>query len=659
MTEPTEIPPGRTRTTKFHTLLAIALISGGFRPALALPRITTQPSDQSVSLGAIVTNLVAASSAAPPLSYQWRFNDAEVSGASKRAFILTNVLVSNGGGYSVVVADSSGSVTSRVARLEVDTAFTMITTGPIVTDTGASATAAWGDYDNDNFPDLLVGNITGPAFLYRNKGDGTFERLLTNVVGGLTAGGGPWADYDNDGLLDLYTVSGRDLGVSLYHNQGAGTLLRRTDAPVVGPIIGEHAFSGSVAWGDYDRDGFLDAFVANGTFGGDMKSFLYHNEGNGTFSKITTGSIVNDLYESWTGAWADYDDDGWPDLFVTSNGGFTPSTLGEPNRLYHNDGPAGFTKLGAAQTGISPNDGGYSRGCAWGDYDNDGLLDLFVAGRTNLLYHNIGHGRFERIASGQITTDSTFNESIGCTWVDYDNDGFLDLLVINVVDNNFLYHNNGNGTFTKITSGSLVNDGLVFASIDAAWADYDNDGFPDVVVVGNQGGRNLMFHNNGNSNHWINLRLVGTASNRSAIGAKVRLLATISGKPVWQRRDIGINTSQEGQSDLRASFGLSNSTNIITLRIEWPSGAVQELHDVASNQFLTITEPGQLKASVTNGKFELSLHGGIGFSYEVQASGDLTTWTSVARTATTNMAMSVLSVDVTQERQNYFRAVRQ
>ncbi len=139
----------------------------------------------------------------------------------------------------------------------------------------------------------------------------------------------------------------------------------------------------------------------------------------------------------------------------------------------------------------------------------------------------------------------------------------------------------------------------------------------------------------------------------------MRLLATISGKPVWQRRDIGINTSQEGQSDLRASFGLSNSTNIITLRIEWPSGAVQELRDVASNQFLTITEPGQLKASVANGKFELSLHGGIGISYEVQASGDLTTWTSVARTATTNMAMSVLSVDVTQERQNYFRAVRQ
>jgi hypothetical protein len=361
-------------TTKIQTVLAMILIScGGFGQVYALPHFTTQPTNQSVSLGANVTHLVSATTAAPPLSYQWRFDDAEIVGATKRSLILTNVQSANAGAYSVVVTDSSGSTNSQVARLEVDPTFRIITTGPIPTDGGTSVSASWGDYDNDGFVDLILGNITGSGFLYRNVGDGTFERLHTNVIGGLSLGGGPWADYDNDGFLDMYMVSGQDLGVHLYHNQGNGTLLLLTNATVIGPIVTNHTFSGSVAWGDYDNDGFVDAFVANGTFGGDKKSFLYHNQKNGTFIKVTAGNIVNDFYESWAGAWADYDDDGLLDLFVTSNGGFTPSRLGEDNRLYHNDGPSGFTKLTTAQTGIPLHDGGFSRGCAWGDYDNDGL----------------------------------------------------------------------------------------------------------------------------------------------------------------------------------------------------------------------------------------------------------------------------------------------
>jgi hypothetical protein len=422
-------------------LTGVVTYLGAVSVAFTAPRIVTQPSKQSVSLGAKVTDVVSASTIAPPLSYQWHFNNSEIAAATNATLILTNVQVADAGEYSVVVADTSGSVTSQVVRLDVDPTFTVITAGPLVTNVGNSVGVAWGDYDNDGFVDLLVGNINSPVdFLYRNKGDGTFEQVVTNIIGGFGYGAGAWGDYDNDRLLDLYTVSGRDLGVRLFHNEGNGTLLRLTNAAVIGTIITDHTDSGCVDWGDYDNDGFLDVFVANGTFTGDIKNFLYHNQGDGTFARVTTGRIVNDLQDSWVGAWADYDDDGRLDLFVSN-------TQGEVNQLYHNDGAAGFTRLTAAQVGQLVNDPGTindaSHGCAWGDYDNDGYLDLFVAGTKNRLYRNKGNGTFETITNSGIIKVGSF-ETEGCTWVDYDNDGYLDLFVVQVDDNNFLYHNNGN-----------------------------------------------------------------------------------------------------------------------------------------------------------------------------------------------------------------------
>jgi hypothetical protein len=420
--------------------------------ALAQPRFTTQPTHHSVSLGANVTNFVFASGVAP-LSYQWRFNDAEIAGAIKRTLILTNVQLANAGDYTIVVTNNSGSVTSRVARLDVDPTFTMITTGPVVTDFGGSVSAAWGDYDNDGFPDLFANGSDGPiGWLYRNKGDGTFERLFTNAVGGLRNGLGVWADYDNDGFLDFYKVG----PAALYHNQGNGTFLSMTNA---GPILSDQTFSTGLAWGDFDNDGFVDMMVAKGGSVFDQKNLLFHNQGNGTFAQVTAGSIVNDARSSWTGAWADYDDDGQLDLFVTN-------CCGEDNQLYHNDGPSGFTGLTAGQVGSLVHDGGHSHGAAWGDYDNDGLLELFVASTTNLLYHSNGNGTFNKITTGGIVTNISTVESIGCAWVDYDNDGYLDLIVVNPADNNFLYHNNGNGTFNRIITGGLVNDGTPISCAD-------------------------------------------------------------------------------------------------------------------------------------------------------------------------------------------------
>jgi|ERR1044071_8690858 hypothetical protein len=174
------------------------------------------------------------------------------------------------------------------------------------------------------------------------------------------------------------------------------------------------------------------------------------------------------------------------------------------------------------------------------------------------------------------------------------------------------------------------------------------------VATGN--GNSALFHNNGNSNHWINIKLVGTASNRSGVGAKVRLLATIRGNTFWQRGDISASLSEAGQSDIRASFGLGDATNIDTVRIEWPSGTFQELHNVSSKQFLTVTEPARLKGSLVDGQYQLVLNAGIGFTYDVRTSSNLVNRTSLANILTTNMTMPVITLDSAKAQQQYFRA---
>ena len=244
----------------------------------------------------------------------------------------------------------------------------------------------------------------------------------------------------------------------------------------------------------------------------------------------------------------------------------------------------------------------------WADYDNDGFLDLFLANaQKNSLYHNNGDGTFTGSADSAGVTDMIPATAISaifssCAWGDYDNDGFIDLFVttadlsfpIPPRTHSFLYHNNGDSTFTKVTEGSVVTD-LTTGTSGASWGDYDNDGFLDLFV--SQGGfapdpqTNLLYHNDGNSNAWLNVKLLGTVSNRSAIGAKVRVNAFYRGASRWQVRDISGGDGESNQQSLNAEFGLADATTIDTVRIEWPSGIVQELRDVAPKQFLTVTEP--------------------------------------------------------------------
>jgi hypothetical protein len=312
------------------------------------------------------------------------------------------------------------------------------------------------------------------------------------------------------------------------------------------------------------------------------------------------------------------------------------------------------------------NEGGTSAGCAWGDYDNDGFLDLFVANggtgmpQNNFLYHNNGNGGFAKITSGRIVTD--IGNFVGCAWGDYDNDGFLDLYVCcQLGQKNALYHNNGDGTFTRITTGSPVND--VGNSVSCAWGDYDNDGFLDLFVgngaFGNVSQHNFLYRNDGNSNSWVKIKLLGTVSNRAAIGTKVRVRATIHGKTISQLREVSSGSGFAGQIGM-AHFGLGDATNIDLMRIEWPSCAVQEFSNLPVKQVLTIREPPRLQAisRLPDGSFNLSITGGIGLAYRLEMSSDLAhweLWTTLTNTTRTVTITDTNAVDFTR----FYRAVSQ
>lgn len=616
--------------------------------AAAQPAISTHPKSQSVSLGANVTFSARASGAAP-LSYQWRFNGSEIAGAVTNTLSLTNVTLSAAGDYLVVVSDATGlSSTSRVATLSVDPAFTKITVGGIVTDRGLFAGSSWADYDNDGFLDLLVSNFGGGgSFLYRNNRDGTFSRINASPIGT-----DPehtircaWGDYDNDGFLDLVTLNGAasysEANV-LYHNNRDGTFSRMT-AEAVGVLASTRGNCHGGAWRDFNHDGLLDLLVVDWS----RKIVLYQNNPDGRFTKVVADPLVSFGSQSVGCAWADFDNDGWSDVFVS---GFSGA-----NFLFGNDGHGAFTRI----TGRLPaSDTASSDGCAWGDYDNDGLLDLFVTNPNrggNRLYRNKGDGTFGTITSGAIVTDTA--ESLGCAWGDYDNDGFLDLFVINGLfgpENNFLYRNEGNGTFTKITSGSLAND--VGASSGIAWGDYDNDGFLDLFVANGVLGPaqlNSLYRNNGNGNSWVRIRCAGTVSNRAGFGAKVRIQATIAGQSRWQMRQIDGGDGASGGS-IEAHFGLGDATLIDTLRIEWPSGIVQELRDVEPRRLLTVTEPARLQVL---GAGVLRIQSWKGMAFAVQTSSDLRQWSSVGTVTNLTGTLEFSEPNEAGERQRFYCVV--
>jgi len=629
--------------------------------SLTVLAITTQPTNFPVlSIGASVSIRVAATGPAP-LYYQWRLNGTNLLDKTNTSLLITNLQLSNSGEYSAVVTGSVGSLTSMVATLVVDPTFTKITTGAMVHDGGYGFACAWGDYDNDGWIDLLVANIGGDNLLYHNNGNGTFTRItqgaiVTNTGGGI---GATWGDYNNDGLLDLFVANGQSGPNTLYKNEGNGSFSKIT----TGLLVTQSQQSHAGAWADVNNDGWLDLFVVNYDSG--FTNYLYRNTGNGTFDRIAFGTKSSTNGASWNVAATDFNNDGWIDVFIPQGGSFA----GRQNSLiYTNNKDGTFTLL--TNSVVFTNQAN-SVACAWGDYDNDGFLDLFVSnfyGQNNFLYHNNGDGTFTTVTNSPVTLDGGW--SVGCAWGDYDNDGWLDLFVANLgpidpitrasiaPENNFLYHNNGDGTFTKITGGSLVND--LGYSTGCAWADYDNDGFLDLFVANGWNDfreNDFLYRNNGNSNNWITLKLIGTVSNRSAMGAKVRVKATIGGRTFWQMREISGGSNFGSQNDLRPSFGLGDATNIDLIRIEWPSGAVQTMTNVTTKQFLTVTESPRLSASDSrpDGSFGFEFTGLVGQQYRIESSSDLTGWALWQTLTATNRTTHLLD-PTPQAPQRFYRA---
>lgn len=492
------------------------------------------------------------------------------------------------------------------------------------------------DYNGDGLLDLFApqgGAVPGAAgtsasaprnVLYRNNGDGTFTDVTqgsgldapTGYGQGVAVG-----DFDNDGCPDLYVTAYG--GSHLFRNRGDGTFTDVTARAGLGDADGR-AWPLSAAWGDYDRDGRLDLFVChyagwspetnhpcrtpNGQLGycrpqvyEGSSCRLYHNNGDGTFTDVTARSGIGKLSGKSMGvAWVDYDEDGWPDLFVTND------TL--PNFLLHNNRDGTFADQ-AMLAGVAVGASGSpmsGMGIGVGDYDNDGHPDLFdtnFSGEPKGAWRNEGHGMFadQSFASNLASTNLQFL-GFGMELCDYDLDGFRDLIIGNghVLDDTTslgpgasyaqsqqLFHNGGNRTFTEDlrSLGDLVHPRVTRG---LAVGDVDNDGDPDVVMVAQNGPLQLFRNDGGNRNHWITFRLEGTRSNRSAIGAKITLRPGDLRLAGW----VPGGSSFCSASDQRVTFGLRNADVVREIEVRWPSGQVQKLGSLPADRFYWLREGG-------------------------------------------------------------------
>jgi enediyne biosynthesis protein E4 len=488
------------------------------------------------------------------------------------------------------------------------------------------AGCAFFDANGDGWPDILLvngkdwtprGRRSLPA-LYLNQGNGTF-RDATSRSGldvELYGMGVAVGDYDNDGREDVYLTALE--GDKLFRNEGGGRFRDVTAASG----INNAQFGTSAAWLDYDRDGRLDLFVANyvqWTQKGDLwcsmdgatKSYctpesykgrpstLYRNLGNGRFEDAGAKAKVADPNGKSLGvAVSDFNMDGWPDLFVANDT--------QPNKLYRNNRNGTFTEEGLS-AGVAFGEDGVARGAMGvdaADYDGSGRPHLLVGNFTNQmlgLYRNEGNGLFvDEAPSSTVGRASLLSLTFGAFFFDYDLDGKVDIFAANGhIDEEIgrvqpkvsyrqvplLFRNAGGGKFETATA-ALGDMSRPMLARGAAYADYDRDGDLDVLISNNHGPAYLFRNDGGNRNHFVSIRLAGTRSNRSGIGAVIRV-ESASGK---QWRMVHSGSSYCSQSDLALTFGLGNATEVRSIEVEWPSGAKERLGPMSADQFLTVQE---------------------------------------------------------------------
>jgi hypothetical protein len=500
---------------------------------------------------------------------------------------------------------------------------------------------AFYDYDNDGWLDIFLVNGTRlegfPAGqepisrLFKNNRDGTFSDVTLKAgVGHSGWGQGVCiGDYDNDGFDDLFvTYFGKNV---LYHNNGDGTF---TDVTAkAGVATDGKRWNTGCAFVDYDRDGKLDLFVANyidmdlatapvpesgpclykgvmvacgppGLQGG--KNILFHNNGDGTFTDVSESAGIlgaSGTYGLGVLA-ADLDNDGWPDIYVANDSA--------PSALYQNKKNGKFQDI-AVEAGCALSPDGKAQagmGISAADYDLDGNLDLVktnFAGDTPSLYHNVGGANFE---------DATFAAGLGkytqflgwgCGFFDFDNDGWSDILLCNghvypeveqlkteagYAQRKLLYRNLRDGRFEDISlqAGPGISDQI--AARGCAFGDFDNDGDLDIVVNAVNDYPQLIRCDSQTRNNWIKVRTIGTRSNRSGIGARLKCVTLVDGetKPHQQIDEVRSGGGYLSQNDLRVHFGIGKAEKVNLLEIHWPSGQIDTLKDIQPNQMLYVKE---------------------------------------------------------------------
>jgi enediyne biosynthesis protein E4 len=461
--------------------------------------------------------------------------------------------------------------------------------------------------------------------IYHQEPDGSFKDIT--AAAGLTRKG--WgmgvavADYDNDGKLDLF-VTGYT-GSALYHNLGN---CRFEDVTEKAGVRGSGFMTGA-AWGDYDRDGYVDLFVSRyshldlnnlpqfgsnkfcrfkgilvqcGPWGLEGESdFLYHNRGDGTFEEVSVkAGVHNEIgYYGLGVMWVDYDDDGWPDLLVANDS--------VPNYLYHNNRNGTFTDVGML-TGIALSGEGMelgNMGVDWGDYDHSGHLSFFVTHfeeQPNSLYRNMGAKGFDDVSwTSGVGQPSYPYVGWGTAFFDMDNDTWLDLFVANghvypqidTIDVGarykepmLLHRNNRDGTFDEVSKEAGLQAIPLKSRRGAAFGDIFNNGNIDIVLLNVGEPPSVLLNMNRDPYHRVLFKLVGTKSNRAAIGARV----TIRSAGVKQFSEVRSGASYLSQNDLRLHFGLGTASKMESVEIRWPNGTTETLQNIAADNIYTIVE---------------------------------------------------------------------
>lgn len=441
------------------------------------------------------------------------------------------------------------------------------------------------DFNKDGWDDISLVDINLECKFYQNNGDGTFTLLppFFNAVSGFTLKQLNWVDFDNDGDADI-SITAYGSRLRLYRNNGNFVF---TEVATLAGIPNTFDETFGHSWGDYNRDGFLDLYICNyDYFVPDATNYLYRNNGNGTFTDVSVATGTSDGYNMSLGAvFCDYNNDFWSDLFVMND------RLECYNHMYRNNGGT----FSDETEGLNLDYNILSMSNSWGDYDNDGDFDLYIAnGNGNLLHRNENGNSFTEVANAAGATIDDFSWS--SAWLDYDLDTDLDLHVCvkplgpSDGQNRFLL-NNGNGTFTDYSTQVGISPDPRH-SHSSAWGDFNNDGYPDIAINNDFPSVSDLWQNTGgNGNHYLKVSLQGTVSNRDGIGSRIELYNNGG----IQTRFTICGEYYLSQNSQRQIFGLGQSTQVDSLIIKWPSGYIDRFYNLEADQALHIREGSSIE----------------------------------------------------------------